>query len=122
MKQYAEPDCIILLVGNKLDLVESNNKKRQVINVEAMSFAEENKLIFYETSALANVKVSEAFDTLINGILNVIIEINTIRIANNNTNLSNTSLGNNSTYGNFVRLSTKKIETEEEGKCCARFY
>ena len=25
-----EPDCIILLVGNKLVLVEKNNKKREV--------------------------------------------------------------------------------------------
>ena len=67
LKQYAEPDCIILLLGNKLDLIETNQGKREVFTEEARNFAEENKLIFYETSALGNIKVSEAFDSLING-------------------------------------------------------
>jgi Rab family protein len=67
LKQYAEPDCIILLVGNKVDLIDSNEVKREVFTEEARNFAEENKLIFYETSALGNIKVNEAFDALING-------------------------------------------------------
>ena len=68
LKQYAEPDCIILLVGNKVDLIE-NNEKREISTAEAQNFAEENKLIFYETSALANLKVNEVFECLINGFL-----------------------------------------------------
>ena len=68
LKQYAEPDCIILLIGNKVDLIE-NNEKREISAEEAKNFAEENKLIFYETSALANLKVNEVFECLINGFL-----------------------------------------------------
>lgn len=67
LKQYAEPDCIILLVGNKLDLIETSNAKREVLTEEGRNFADENKLIFYETSALINIRVNEAFDSLING-------------------------------------------------------
>ena len=67
LKQYAEPDCIILLVGNKVDLVDNSANKREVFTEEARNFADENKLIFYETSALGNIKVNEAFDCLING-------------------------------------------------------
>lgn len=67
LRQYAEPDCIILLVGNKLDLIESNTVKREVMTEEARIFADENKLMFYEASALGNIKVNEAFDSLING-------------------------------------------------------
>jgi GTPase SAR1 family protein len=66
LKQYAEPDCIILLVGNKMDLIE-NNGKRDISSDEAQRFADENKLIFYETSALTDFKVNEAFDNLVNG-------------------------------------------------------
>lgn len=69
LKQYAEPDCIILLVGNKVDLIENNSAKREIFTEEARNFADENKLIFFETSALGNVKVIEAFDSLINGII-----------------------------------------------------
>lgn len=41
---------------------------------------------------------------------------------NNNINLSNTSgiSGNNHNYGGFVKLSAKKLESDE-GKCCASF-
>ena len=69
IKQNAEPDCIILLVGNKLDLVEKNNKKREVSYEEAKYFSEENKLLFIETSALTNYKVNEAFEDLLQGTL-----------------------------------------------------
>ena len=67
LRQYAEPDCTIMLIGNKLDLINKNDEKREVFMEDARNFAEENKLIFYETSALADLQVNEAFDCLING-------------------------------------------------------
>ena len=67
--QNPEPDSIILLLGNKLDLVEKNNKKREVSYEEAKYFSEENKLLFIETSALTNYKVNEAFEDLLQGTL-----------------------------------------------------
>jgi len=59
-----------MLVGNKLDLVNTNKSRRQVFYEEANLFAKENKLIFFETSALSNLKVSECFEDLIQEIYN----------------------------------------------------
>jgi hypothetical protein len=59
-----------MLVGNKLDLVTSNRSRRQVSFEEAKAFSDENKLIFFETSALSNVKVNECFEDLIQEIYN----------------------------------------------------
>ena len=58
---------MITLVGNKLDLVENYSEKREISFEEAKSFAEENRLMFYESSALVNVKVDEAFEDLLKG-------------------------------------------------------
>ena len=60
IRQIAEPDCVILLVGNKNDLQD----QRQVEMDEAKRFATENKMYFIETSALTKYKVTEAFEQL----------------------------------------------------------
>lgn len=60
IKQIAEPDCVIFLVGNKTDLEES----REVQQEEAKKFAAENKIYFIETSAANNSCVKEAFEKL----------------------------------------------------------
>ena len=67
LRLNAEPDCIVMLVGNKVDLVEKNTKRREVSFEEARQFAEENKLLICETSALTNYKVSQAFEDLLQG-------------------------------------------------------
>ena len=58
---------MISLVGNKLDLVEKNEEKREVSYQEAKTFADENRLFFIETSALINLQVNEAFEDLVKG-------------------------------------------------------
>ena len=60
IKQIAEPDCVFLLVGNKIDLEEN----RQVNKEEAKKFATENKMYYIETSAKNKFKVNDAFNTL----------------------------------------------------------
>lgn len=65
IRQFAEPDCVIFLIGNKLDLVQGNENLRQVSSEEAKTFANENQLYYMETSACSNYKVTEAFETLI---------------------------------------------------------
>ncbi len=64
IRQFAEPDCVIYLIGNKLDLVQNNSSARQVSFEEAKSFSNENQLVYLETSAFSNFKVSEAFEKL----------------------------------------------------------
>jgi GTPase SAR1 family protein len=65
IRQNAEPDCVILLVANKIDLVNDDLSNRKVTNEEAKRFAQENKLYYIETSALSNYKVTEAFESLL---------------------------------------------------------
>ena len=60
----AEKGCIIALIGNKLDLVEKNGKKREVSKEEAQSYAEDNHMLFYETSAYNGNNINEIFEEL----------------------------------------------------------
>ncbi len=73
IRQFAEPDCVIFLIGNKLDLVIENESARQVPSEEARAFANENQLFYMETSACSNFKVSEAFENLIESIYKLTI-------------------------------------------------
>lgn len=68
LRQYAEPDCVGYLVGNKTDLIETNPNSRQVQQSEAKAYAEENKLTYIETSALSSSSVTDAFENLVEGI------------------------------------------------------
>lgn len=56
-RTLASPDIVIVLVGNKKDL-ESD---REVTFLEASRFAQENELMFLETSARTGENVEETF-------------------------------------------------------------
>jgi GTPase SAR1 family protein len=56
-RSLANPDIVIVLVGNKTDIEED----REVTFLEASRFAQENDLIFLETSALNGDGVNEVF-------------------------------------------------------------
>ncbi len=56
-RTLASPAIVILLVGNKKDLDE----ERQVTFLEASRFAQDNDLVFLETSAKTGESVDEAF-------------------------------------------------------------
>ena len=103
LKQFAEPDCVIMLVGNKLDLVNTNKSRRQVSFEEAKIFSEENKLVFFETSALSNLKVSECFEDLIQEIYNERRKVN-------NKYRMNQGQGN-------IKLKNKKDNEKKSNYC-----
>ena len=63
LKQYADSNIVILLVGNKTDLKD----KREVKKEEAAMYADQHGLAFIETSALDCSNVDLAFDRIING-------------------------------------------------------
>jgi GTPase SAR1 family protein len=102
LRQYAEPDCVVMLVGNKVDLTDRNNKKREVSYEEGKLFAEENKLMFYETSALSSLKVNESFEDLLQEIYN-----ERRKVTNKQKQM----------YTNLVKLSAKDKKIAEN-KCC----
>lgn len=88
LQRQASPGIVIALVGNKLDLtneVESSNgglgddgeadpaegddgDARKVSTAEAKSYAEEEGLLFFETSAKLGTNVTEVFTAIANAI------------------------------------------------------
>ena len=71
LKEHAEPDIVIMLVGNKLDVCEKNPLERKVSSERALEFAKQNNLLFMETSAFADVNVKDVFELLVQEIYNV---------------------------------------------------
>ncbi|XP_006821421.1 ras-related protein Rab-5B-like [Saccoglossus kowalevskii] len=57
LRRQASPNIVITLVGNKADLADG----RTVITEEARAYAEENGLLFMETSAKTAMNVNELF-------------------------------------------------------------
>jgi len=85
LQRQASPGIVIALVGNKLDLTnepgESSNlgdddgdtedtdgDARKVSTAEAKSYAEEEGLLFFETSAKLGTNVTEVFTAIANAI------------------------------------------------------
>eukprot|EP00616_Rhizochromulina_sp_CCMP1243_P010003 CAMPEP_0118998332 /NCGR_PEP_ID=MMETSP1173-20130426/63020_1 /TAXON_ID=1034831 /ORGANISM="Rhizochromulina marina cf, Strain CCMP1243" /LENGTH=211 /DNA_ID=CAMNT_0006949823 /DNA_START=35 /DNA_END=670 /DNA_ORIENTATION=+ len=58
-KQNSNPNMVIMLIGNKSDL----DHRRQVTYKEGEQFAEQNGLVFLETSAKTAANVEQAFIT-----------------------------------------------------------
>ena len=85
LREKAEPDCVMFLIGNKYDLVIDNPNLRQVTVEEAKQWASKEKMNFMETSALLGYKVTEAFELLAECIFLHIIYIFIIKLhANRN--------------------------------------
>ena len=61
VEENAEKDCLIMLVGNKMDLTE----ERSVFVRDGRSFARKNGLAFIETSALDSTGVDTAFQRIL---------------------------------------------------------
>jgi len=64
----AEEDTIVMLIGNKSDLVKDNPSARKVSEHEAREFAQKYGLMYHETSAKTGKNVKEAFSDLLEAI------------------------------------------------------
>lgn len=61
LRELSDNDIVVMLVGNKVDL-----KHLRAVNTEdAAEFAEQNKMLFIETSALDSTNVEDAFNLTI---------------------------------------------------------
>jgi len=65
LRQNAEPNITIMLVGNKVDLVEKDPSSRQVSIDAAMEFGRQHNLLFKEASAVTSHNVKHAFEHLL---------------------------------------------------------
>jgi Ras-related protein Rab-2A len=62
LRQIAEPDIVVILVGNKADLTQQEDNKREVTKEEAEEWASKNGVMEYvETSAKSGENVENAF-------------------------------------------------------------
>jgi Ras-related protein Rab-11A len=85
IKAHTEPDLNIILVGNKSDL----ENLREVTKEEAINYAKEHKIPFFETSALTSNNVEEVFKDLLISIVATVRtkfkhEIQEVKIKNSN--------------------------------------
>jgi len=71
LRQNAEPDIVVMLVGNKTDLLEQTPEAREVPQDMAQNFARTRGLFFFETSAVTNMNVKTVFETLMQEIYNL---------------------------------------------------
>eukprot|EP00746_Dinoflagellata_sp_MGD_P041538 gnl/MRDRNA2_/MRDRNA2_20044_c0_seq1.p1 gnl/MRDRNA2_/MRDRNA2_20044_c0~~gnl/MRDRNA2_/MRDRNA2_20044_c0_seq1.p1 ORF type:complete len:217 (-),score=50.53 gnl/MRDRNA2_/MRDRNA2_20044_c0_seq1:37-687(-) len=70
LRQNAEPDIVIMLVGNKVDLVDKDPGVRQVFYDAAAEFAKQYNLLFFESSAVTSYNVKHIFENLLQEVYN----------------------------------------------------
>ncbi|CAD6499611.1 BgTH12-03721 [Blumeria graminis f. sp. triticale] len=68
LQRQASPGIVIALVGNKLDLVGETSGNQAVVGTEARTYAEEEGLLFFETSAKLGTNVTQVFTAIANAI------------------------------------------------------
>jgi small GTP-binding protein len=56
LREVARNDVVVVLIGNKADLVD----RRQISKEEAQAFAEKNRMLYFETSALTGEGILDA--------------------------------------------------------------
>ena len=64
LKSHADPNVVIMLVGNKCDC----ERTREVSKKEALAFANDYAMSFYETSAKESIDVDVAFTNILKGV------------------------------------------------------
>ena len=106
-KTYGNSSMYFVLIGNKCDL----KNEREVPLVDGETFANENNMIFFETSAKENVNVFKAFETVVDAIVN---DIKKGKIDPYNESLG-VKVGLNSIKQNF--LDNKNLK-KEKSDCC----
>jgi small GTP-binding protein len=113
LRDHADPNIVIMLVGNKKDL----RHMRQVQTDEAKDFCRTNNLFFIETSALLDSNVTEAFTTILQEIYQLISRKNPTTEPGLPTG---TFSGGGQNIGGNVVLDSNTSENTPEKSCCGQ--
>ena len=108
LKENASKDIIIILIGNKVDLEE----KREVTKDEGQEFADQNGLMFLETSAKTAQNILEAFNISARSILSN-IKKNEMKPKEN----TNINLNKEKEKEKQAEASGNKVQNNKKG-CC----
>ena len=65
LRASAEPNIVIMLVGNKIDLCEEAPSSRQVSAEEGAKLADQYQMMFEESSAVKDINVRTSFESLL---------------------------------------------------------
>ena len=114
IKQIAEPDCVFLLIGNKIDLED----QRQVEKDEAMKYATENKMYYIETSALTKFNVNDAFEKLFECKFFFLIFSFIIFLVVAEENKKNVNYESNREYVHISQRNKNVTVSEDQNMCC----
>ncbi|KAI0862566.1 P-loop containing nucleoside triphosphate hydrolase protein [Xylaria cubensis] len=126
LRAIAEPDIVVILVGNKLDCVQSetigesgasdNNDKREVTFAEAQEWAQKNGVLQYvETSAKSGENVEAAFMRVAERIFE---NINAGKYDLNDRRSGVKGPGPGASASRGVKLTTNDGKGSSAGGCC----
>ncbi|CEM27743.1 unnamed protein product [Vitrella brassicaformis CCMP3155] len=85
LRNNAEPDIVVMVVGNKVDLVEKDPSLRQVPFEQAQAWAQSKSLMFYESSAVTSFNVKHIFEDLLQEIYTQRTKVKSDRYNDNST-------------------------------------
>lgn len=97
--------CVILLVGSKSDLVETDPSRRQVGKEPIEGFCKQHGLEYMETSSKTGENVRESFDFLLQRI----------------HDLGERNVGNQALHGFGTKLTRASVEdkpSDKDSSCC----
>lgn len=107
LRDFANPETVVVLVGNKSDLRQS----REVEEDEGKTLAESEGLYFLETSALENVNVEEAFLAMIGRIHEVVTQ--RIALDNKSNGVATTAQVNGNGNGTVLPVGKEIVNINE---------
>ena len=70
LRDYTDSNIVVMLVGNKTDLVNLRSVKTQ----EGLSFSQKNQIGFIETSALDSSNIELTFERILTGIYQITVK------------------------------------------------
>eukprot|EP01084_Bolivina_argentea_P224720 379928_1 len=95
--------CVIIIVGNKYDIVDKHPNKRQISFDEVQKFARDKGCLCMEGSALSGKNVNDMFESVIRKYVESELQTN----GSNDNNASNN-----------IKLDPAKVKSPKKSLCC----